>query len=159
MRNVAYSLIAALLFGVSASQSAPQAWSVRDLGPFSFQAPSALRGGPRQGIDSSVGSYESEHFGLWFDYGAYSGHRFTAADATEARFSKPARIERTRIDGRDAWIMTGQHDGSNNCSVEVALAVETVEPGKSLSMMSCGDMESAATVTAIYRSLRFKPHR
>jgi hypothetical protein len=159
LRHSPCLLIAVVLFGGYASQSAAQDWLRRDLGPFSFEAPSTLTGGPGRGVDSYVGSYGGEHFGLWFDYGAHSGHRFTPADAQDARFIKPAKIERTKIDGRDAWVMTGQHDGSNKCDLEVALVVEQVEPGKNLAMMSCGDNESAAAVRAIYLSIRFKPQQ
>lgn len=157
MQFYTLAVVAALLVaGVCPAQSAAGDWTERDLGEFSFKAPSSLNGGPKRGIDSFVGSYDSDLFGLSFDYGAYSGHRFQDGDAKDSRFVKPASIERLTIDGRDAWIMTGERDGTNHCEVEVALAVEAVAPSVNLGMTSCGDRDSVSTVREIYRSIRFK---
>jgi hypothetical protein len=150
-------IIAAVLLG-PASVSGADGWvRVKAGTAFSFSAPETLKAGPRRGIDSFVGAYDSEHFGLWFDYGQFSGHRFTDKDANDLRFIAPAKIEEVSIDGRQGWVMTGQHDGASNCEFEVALAVESVRPGINLSMTSCGDQGSVEVVHAIYKSIRFEP--
>lgn len=159
MRNGPWVAIAAsVLLGVGPQASGSDGWITMNAGNvFSFSAPATLTKLPSRGIDSFVGSYDSEHFGLLFDYGPYSSAiREDAIDAS--RFTAPAKLESLTIDGRSAQILTGTSDGSGNCDLISDLFIAGPTKDENLTMTSCGDAEGIRQARRLYESIKFTKH-
>jgi hypothetical protein len=137
--------VAFILVTVGATaQIAPAGWRKLDAGPFSISSPAGWEFHQLPGVDSYVGEFVGDGVVLTFDFGRYS---------TELRNAKrPAYvIDRNRIDGRTARVVTPQTPGSGITGVYVAL-------GRHRAICLWGKDLTAAQqelVLKIFRTLRF----
>ncbi len=154
---------AAIVISASIAWVAPafaiEPWKTIKAGTvFTFMAPASVLAKEPRGIDSLVGEYDSEEFGLWFDYGPYTGP--FGEDATnDPRFASPAKLERIVIDGREAQLLTGLSAPSGACEVISDLFIAGPTTEENLSMTSCGSRAGASDVRRIYQSVRFSKRR
>jgi hypothetical protein len=118
---------------------------------FSLRAPAGSSYQPLQGIDSFVGKFSGPGYELEFDYGIYSN------SLGELRADPKFETENTRIDGHDAFIVSGptssKHDW--NCSGYLVGVYVTLPQANALEMHGCTDKEKVDTVKTIFRSLKF----
>lgn len=130
----------------------PDGWYEEDTGPFTLVLPPDMRSVPEQGIDSFVGSYQSNRIDLSFDYGMYTN------DLSD--WPKNGKLEWAEVNGHKAKIATFR-DPTANFPFEVGgyfLSGGKGSAGMALGLfMRCKTSEAALDARKIITSVQLHP--
>ena len=158
--NQKTSFLLALPFVLSCTPVYPLArlneWWIYEERGFSMRLPPEVRGGPVQGIDSSVGEFESRYLKLSYDYGMWSCPTEGARNAAESH------EEKWMINGEAAAVLSWRFPAySKEFSRFLMVHFPNAGPaGGKLSVFAWFDEEAhAATVKEIFQSIEFSPQK